>query len=1101
VSEPSEQTTLAPVLPLPEQVLEGLNDAQRAAVSHLGGPLLIVAGAGSGKTRTLTRRFQWLAARGIAPDRILALTYTKDAAGELAERIEQALGEFADEIHATTFHSLAAELLRDEHAAAGLNPFFSVATDADRVAIMLGRINELDFDEIALRGNPAAVLGELIELIDRLKEECVSPAELERYADAARADAVDERDRREAAVLAEQARLYARHEQFLRDAAALDFGGMQYELHKLLSTDEDARSRIARRFDHILVDEFQDTTYVQLEILRLLASDHGNLAAVGDDDQSIYGFRGASAGSILHFERRFGPSTRIALELNYRSAPPIIDAARAIVKLIPDERRVDKNLTADSSNGPGEVLFWHAESEVAEAQAIVTEIERLLADVEGVAPRDICVIAGARSHMNVLADRLGAHDIPYLLTEKDFFRRSEIRIPLSWLRVLANPTLNEDAWRMLTAHPISLDSADYAALMRWMRREKLPHVIEAMRTAARSKQFSPETLDKIRHFITSWDDLTKRFDDSGPGEFTIRLINEIAIKGSLLLEHGADAPDRLANLGKLQRMAEEYESNSPRTTARDFANYISGMADAGIDEFSETAERDPDAVRLMTAHGCKGLEFDYVFVPGMTERRWPGSRTGGAVVPEALVHDRLPQPAGANPARTAFIEERRRLCHVAMTRARRQLVLSWFDADKRGHKVSSFYSEALLAVGGEQQEFPERDFETSDFVHAEMSFLREELMRSIQQSGAQLGEMRLDAHSDTPREIARFAELIKLSALAHRLRHGQTIADALPEVNAMLTSQMSPAQREEYEASELDERLRISEQRMEMLAATIDAVSPQLSNFLPVTGNRLRLSASSIGTYQRCPKQYEYEYVLKIPTPEQPHLRLGITVHNVLERFHRDLEEPLDPDAARGRISGLLDQAVATGGWGRTDNDRQLLARARAMLERYADSDFARPEGTVRTEVKFSLNLDPTEAMRSTPVAGRPLDGIQINGKIDRIDQLADGATRVIDYKTGNDTKTAVALRKQVAEEIQLAIYKFAVAKQLGIEAERLTYYFLENPQPVIEAEATDEHVAHVRALINQVADRIVALDFTPEPEHFKCRSCTFRHICPAQES
>ena len=1099
MNDSPDQITLAPELPLPEQVLEGLNDQQKAATSHLGGPLLIVAGAGSGKTRTLTRRFEWLVAQGVPADRILALTYTNDAAAELAERIELALGQLSEEINATTFHALCMEILRDESAAAGLNPFFTTATAPDRVAIMLGRLNELTFEQISIRGNPAAALGSLMELIDRLKEECVTPDQLASYADAARADAVEEADREKAALLAAQARLYAQHDEFLRDAAALDFGGMQFELFKLLSRDEKVRARIARRYDHILVDEFQDTSFVQLEILRLLAQDHGNIAAVGDDDQSIYRFRGASPRSILDFERRFGPATRIELELNYRSAPPIINAARAIVKMIDADRRVDKNLTA-ATDKSGEVLFWHAESEVAEAQAIVTEIERLIADV-GVAPRDICVLANKRAHVRVIADRLGSHDIPYTLSTKDFFRRSEIRVPLSWLKVLGNPTLNEDAWRMLTAHPINLDSADYAGLMKWMRRDKQPHVVEAMRHAARSKQFSPETLDKIRQFVATFDTMNAQFNELGPGEFTIRLINEISIKGSVLLEGGKDAPDRLANLSKFQRIAEEFEARRPQANAREFANYITGMAEAGFEETSESAERDPNAVRLMTAHGSKGLEFEYVFLPGMVSGRWPGTRSADRGVPAALLRDPMPPLPGKNPEREAHVEEVRRLAHVAMTRARTQLVLSWFDADTRGHKVSEFYSEAMLAVGGQEQFFPERDFETADFIFGEMEALRDELMGSIQSSGAQLGEMRLDAHSDTPRDLARFAELIKLSALTHRLRHGQTITEALPEVNDMLMSGMSEAQRAEFKASELDDRLRISEERVEQLAQKVSAVAPQLSNFLPTSGNKLRLSASAIGSYQRCPKQYEYENIMKIPTPDQSHLRLGITVHNVLERFHRDLDEPLDPEAARARIEGLLDQAVITGGWGRTDDDRQLLARAKAMLGRYAEGDFARPEGSVKTEVKFSLVIEPTELMQSTPVGGKILDGIQINGKIDRIDTLPDGTHRVIDYKTGHDKGGSTALKNFVAKEIQLAIYKFAGARELGIEADALTYYFLENPNPVIEASASDEHVAEVRAQINEVADRIISLDFTPDPEYNKCRSCAFRHVCPATEA
>ncbi|MFY9488606.1 MAG: ATP-dependent DNA helicase [Solirubrobacterales bacterium] len=1097
ISEQSKPTATATLADDREAVLEGLNEAQRAAVTHLGGPLLIVAGAGSGKTRTLTKRFEWLVRSGVPAERILALTYTNDAAAELAERIEAALGEQIEDTNATTFHALCIDLLKDEAAAAGLNPFFSTAMDADRVAIMLARLNELSFDRLALRGNAAGVIGEMLGFIDRLKEECVDPAELLRYADSALADAIDPDARENAELLIEQAQFYAMHDQFLREAAALDFGGMQLAFYKLLAGNEDVRRRISRRYDHVLVDEFQDTSYVQLEILRMLTQDHRNIAAVGDDDQSIYRFRGASPRSIRNFGDRFGEHRRVELELNYRSAPAIIDAARSVVGIIDPDRRVEKNLTA-ATDKPGNVQFWHAASEVAEAQAIVAEIERLISE-ENVEPREIAVLAAARTHVNALVERLAVHQIPYVLDSKDFFRRAEIRVPLSWLKVLANPTLNEDAWRMLTAAPIKLDSAEYAALMRWMSKNKHPHVVAALRTAGRSKQFSPETLDKIRVFVETYDAAAGMLDELTPGEFVIRLINRISLKGDIALRGGRGAPDRLANLAKLQRLAEEFSARRPQATAREFALYITGMADAGLDEACETAAADPNSVRVMTAHGSKGLEFDYVFVPGMNSRRWPGASNRGKYdIPAALIREPVSPPIGKNPQRESHIEEQRRLIHVAMTRARTQLVLSWFEADKQGHKVSPFYTEALTLTDGDEFDFEERPFESADFVYAEMESLRSRLMHAIDDTGAGLGEMRLDAGSEAPADFAHFAELIKLSAITHRLRHGQTIATALPEINDMLKISMSPAQRSEFENSELDQRLLASEQSLNHLAATIERLSPQLSNYIPVIGERLRLSASDISVYQRCPKMYEYEKVLRVPTREQSALRLGILVHNVLERYHRDLDPANVPDEAgcNERVSQLLDAAIATGGWGDSDDDRQLLQRARSMLAAYACSDYARPRGKVETEIKFSLQLPPSPAMTEIPVGGRLLSGIQVNGKIDRIEELDDGSARVIDYKTGAKKSAG-----EVAKDLQLALYRIAASEALGIEASSLIYYFLEHSNAAVEATASDERIAEVRETINSVADSIVRQEFAPDPEFSKCKFCAFNHVCPATEA
>ncbi|MBI4898488.1 MAG: ATP-dependent helicase [Actinobacteria bacterium] len=1079
----------------PDAVLEGLNDSQRAAVTHLGGPLLIVAGAGSGKTRTLTRRFEWLVRQGVPVERVLALTYTKDAAGELAERIEHALGEHVEETNATTFHALCGNILRDESAATGINPFFTTATEADRVAIMLARLNELSFEHVQLRGNPAKEIGELLKLIDRLKEECVGPEELLRFAEGRLVDAVEPEERAEAEKLAEQARFYERHEHFLREAGALDFGGMQLQTYRSLSDDEDARRRVARRWDHVLVDEFQDTSYVQLEILRLLTLDHRNIAAVGDDDQSIYRFRGASPRSIVNFGERFGEHTRIELELNYRSAPAIIAAARGVVGMIGSERRVDKQLTA-AEDKPGEVMFWHCANESAEAQAIVSEIEHLIAEAD-VQPRDICVLVSKRKHCEVLSARLAAHQIPFVLDSRDFFKRAEIRIPLSWLKVLANPQLNEDAWRMLCAPPIGVDSAEYAALMRWMTKNKLPDVIAALRDAvARGKQFSPETLDKLRGFLSLFDELAAGLDESSPSEYVIRLVHRIALKGTLVLRGGRGNPDRLANLGKLQRMAQEFASRRPQATAREFALYISAMSEAGFEVENETAEHDPNSVRVMTAHGAKGLEFEYVFMPGMNDDRWPGRRTPGGEVPASLIRDPAPDPPGKDPRRERHVEDQRRLVHVAMTRARTRLVLSRFDSNSKTNKISRFYAEALALLEGEETDFQERPFEPSEFVFAELEHARAALMHTIDEAGAQLVEMRLDAHAGTPEDFARFAELIKLSALSHRLRHGQTIAEALPEINQMLTASMSPAQRAGFDRSELDERLLAGERYGQALERTLGALTPQLGNYVPTVGDRLRLSASDISTYQRCPKMYEYEKVMRIPVRDRSHLRLGILVHNVLERFHRDLgERRLSEDEARGELERLLEAGIATGGWGSSDDERQLLARAREMLSRYARGELAHPEGTVATEIMFSLKLPPSPAMADVTVGGKRLTGIQINGKIDRIDRN-DGQARLIDYKTGKK-RTPGDLKK----DLQLAIYRIAAEEVLGIEASSLTYYFLESDQPVVAAEAGDERVAEVRETINQVADRVVRLEFDPTPSYQICQFCAFSGVCPATEA
>ena len=434
-----------------------------------------------------------------------------------------------------------------------------------------------------------------------------------------------------------------------------------------------------------------------------------------------------------------------------------------------------------------------------------------------------------------------------------------------------------------------------------------------------------------------------------------------------------------------------------------------------------------------------------------------------------------------------------------MTRARTQLVLSWFEAPSRLNKVSPFYTEALVLTEGEEQTFEERAFDTGEFVYAELDRLRGELLRGVDVAGAQLGEMRLDAGSDTPADFARFAELIKLSALTHRLRQGQTIAAALPEVNDLLKGTMSPAQRSEFENSALDQRLLDAEQHAGALHDALAATTPQLGNFVPTVGDEP--APQRVG-HRHLPALPEAVRVREGAADPDARAEPPAARHPGAQRARalppRPRRPPLDRAGVRQRDRGACSRRPSPPAAGATaTTTASCLQRARKMLARYADGEYARPDGVTETEVKFSLKLPPTAMMQKTPVGGKLLAGIQINGKIDRIDrdEGGDGA-RLIDYKTGK--KKSV---KDVQKDLQLALYRLAASEVLGIDASQLIYYFLENEDPTVQADATEEHVAEVRETIDEVADQIVTLDFAPTPSYQICQFCAFNHVCPATEA
>src|SRR5215212_4058492 len=365
-------------------LLDGLNANQRAVVTHPGGPLLVVAGAGTGKTLTLTRRFAWLVEQDVPAGCILALTFSTPAAAEMRERLETLLDAPYEELNVSTFHAFCLKLLRDEALEACVDPFLSPVTPADRLALLLERIDELTLRHHQIRGNPAPLLASFVSRIDRLKDELVSAADYQAYAERLGEGASDA-ERASNAREREFAQLYADHDRLLDECGALDFGDLIVRSFRLLHEKPHVRERVAGRFRHVLVDEYQDTNCAQGMLVRLLVEEHGNVTVVGDDDQAIYRFRGASQKNLSDFEREFPDAKVVRLERNYRSGRRILEAATAVVAS--GGARMEKQLKGSPG---GEVRFWRCRSERAQAQAVAPEAERLIAG-QGVSPSEICV--------------------------------------------------------------------------------------------------------------------------------------------------------------------------------------------------------------------------------------------------------------------------------------------------------------------------------------------------------------------------------------------------------------------------------------------------------------------------------------------------------------------------------------------------------------------------------------------------------------------------------------------------------------------------------------------------------------------------------------
>src|SRR5919108_309157 len=678
--------------------LDGLNRSQLAAVTHPGGPLLVLAGAGTGKTRTLTARFAWLVEQGVAPDEVLALTFSAPAAAEMRERLETLIDSPYEDLHVSTFHSFCSRLLADEALEVGLDPFSPPAPPADRLALLLERLEELSIRHHEIRGNPAPLLASFVSRIDRLKDEMITCADYRAYAERLIDEAGDGDDaaRANAARELEFARLYADHDRLLAERGALDFGDLIVRAFRMLHEKPHVRERLSRRFRHVLVDEYQDTNFAQGMLLRLLVEEHQNVTVVGDDDQAIYRFRGASQKNLLEFQREFPDAETVQLERNYRSGQRILDSARAVVE--PSPERIAKRLRGGAG---GEVRFWRCRSERAQAQAVAAEAERLV-EQEGVPPSEICVLVrSVKNEGSVVASALEERALPVRTSGSGaYFQRAEVRDVLAWLRVLADPADSGAAVRALSRPPIELRSVDIARLTQLARRRKLD-MPSAVAAALEGPQLSPEGRDRAQAFLRLYRSASGAFDDRRPDAFVLRLIERMGLRRQQVFATQADTVERLRNIAKLSELATSYMQREPQATVRDFTRYLCAVAESGLREEEAAPPSATPAVQVMTMHAAKGLEFDRVFVLGLSATRMPGPwRRGSDDIPDELLKESVPERG-----RALHEAEMRRLLHVATTRARRELVLAWAEPAAGGAtpRPSAFYEEARAALEAEEE--------------------------------------------------------------------------------------------------------------------------------------------------------------------------------------------------------------------------------------------------------------------------------------------------------------------------------------------------------------------------------------------------------------
>jgi len=615
----------------PETLLEGLNPQQRAAVIHEGGPLLIVAGAGSGKTRVLTHRIAWLLAqRGVQHGEVLAITFTNKAAGEMKERVARLVGARAKAMWVSTFHSACVRILRSEAKRLGFTSSFSIYDADDARRLMATVCRDLDFDpkRLSARSVSAQVSNLKNELIDFEAAKERAENHIERMV----ADA------------------YGLYQDRLRRANALDFDDLIMTTVTLLQLFPDVAEHYRRRFRHVLVDEYQDTNHAQYVLVKeLVGTGEGaaELCVVGDADQSVYAFRGATIRNILQFEADYPNATVILLEQNYRSTQTILSAANAVISRNPD--RKPKRLWSDAGDGE-KIVGYVGDNEHDEAAWIAAEIDRL-SDEAGVRACDVAVFYRTNAQSRVFEEVFIRVGLPYkVVGGVRFYERREVRDALAYLRVLVNPADTVSLRRILNVPKRGIGDTSEATIALLSERERISY-IDALHRAEDAPGLATRSLNAIQGFVTLIDELTEKAG-AAPGDVLEAVLDRTGYLAELRASADPQDEGRVENLEELVSVAREFEQNRPEGTLGDFLEQVALVADA---DQVPSPDGSDGVVTLMTLHTAKGLEFPVVFMSGMEDGVFPHMRSLG------------------NPAE---LEEERRLAYVGITRAEKRLYVS-----------------------------------------------------------------------------------------------------------------------------------------------------------------------------------------------------------------------------------------------------------------------------------------------------------------------------------------------------------------------------------------------------------------------------------------
>ena len=1018
-----------------------LNENQKQAVNHPNSPLLVLAGPGSGKTSVITERVIHLVNQGFKSNEILCLTFSEKAAEEMKQRLEKQIDVTDMEI--STFHSFARQILEDNVLDSGIGMSSGVLKRSSQLVWGLKNIDSFDFEHLEVGNNTVEIIESIIDGISTFKDELITPDELDKYINAKLKDTTDEDQMDFLLKLKDLAKVYHKYQEFQRGKAVIDFDDMVVQAIQLFKSKQNVLAKYQKKFKHVLVDEFQDNNYAQLELVKQIAQ-KGNVTVVGDDDQSIYRFQGAYLTNFQDYTEFYKNSNKITLNQNYRSTQNIVKLASELLQNIP--HRESKNLFSKNEKGE-KITVATCKNEAAEVEFVVKTINDLIGKSitrrdnkdTPITYKDIVVLSRRKHEGKKFTKALKAHGIPTTFVgESNIFSSPIIRDLVAFLRITDKPGESGiEITRLMKSHGIT--EHNIAKLNQVAKKKardddtSIDFVLESMQNSQNIDITQPDEVKELCEQLQRVIDLEKNNAVSDI-VYKIMMSESDLYKRTLSQNTLQNKRDQLL-LQEIYNISIDYESLNPHGTLGDFIDYLDLMGKFDI-ELSEGAELE-NAVRVTTIHQSKGKEFPFVFIVDVATNRLPLKyQAKEFFVPNDLSKGVKRQ----EDEKELYKQEERRLFYVAMTRAQNQLFITHskiYGQNIRETKQSAFLDE-INYKENPLVNFVEYESQLGDVILQEEDRI-DRLKQEIQDKAIKsLNQMNLKT------AIQRIIELAKIKYFQeNKSTKGFDSSIVLKIINSD------------------------------------DTIEAFLENKkIPLINKEdLHLSASSVKTYKECPLKFKFGSVLNVPSKRKTYFDLGSAVHAVAEHLTKQQKDGIAP--TEKLAFDILEKEWNSNAYESKTKEKQDYELAKTMVQTYLDWTKNNPNTPIDVEKKFKIEIG----------------NIPFIGYIDRVEITPDGEYEVVDFKTGYDYENKSSIKK----DYQMNIYALGVEHVYGKLPKKASLFYLKHKK-LVPYEIDKEQVNEIKSLIEENVNSILSEEFEPTPGYQVCKWCDYQPICDAKE-